>query len=139
MRQPISGFALRGRIRREFLYSIFLVVGVASILAARLVSSAQPNSVMRRMAQHLTAQQRMMRDDFLNLRRTTHRIPPLARTFAVHQMRSLPMGAGPGGATWQFIGPQPVTNGQGLAFGGFCSPPVRIDASGRATAIKTSP
>jgi photosystem II stability/assembly factor-like uncharacterized protein len=60
-------------------------------------------------------------------------IPLGAKEAAIEQMRSLPpaIPAGP----WAAIGPQPITNGQGLGAKGFCGPASTPNVSGRATSI----
>ena len=37
--------------------------------------------------------------------------------------------------TWTFVGPDSITNGEGLSVTGTCGPPARITVSGRITAI----
>ncbi len=60
-------------------------------------------------------------------------IPLGAKEAAIAQLRSLPpaLAAGP----WAAIGPQPITNGQGLDAKGFCGNGTTPNVSGRATSI----
>jgi photosystem II stability/assembly factor-like uncharacterized protein len=60
-------------------------------------------------------------------------IPLGAKEAAIEQLRSLPL-ASPRGP-WAAIGPQPITNGQGLGAKGFCGPGTAPPVSGRATSI----
>ncbi len=65
------------------------------------------------------------------LRGVSHGIPALARSRAVAETAAMPAFAG----TWNFIGPDSITNGQGLSSNSVtCSTP-RITVSGRISAI----
>src|SRR5271157_3484261 len=43
------------------------------------------------------------------------------------------------GASWSFLGPQPIENGEGLSFEGFCAGLPRITVSGRVTSLAFGP
>jgi hypothetical protein len=60
-------------------------------------------------------------------------IPLGAKEAAIRQLRSLPLATPPG--PWAAIGPQPITNGQGLGTRGFCGKGTTPNVSGRATSI----
>jgi hypothetical protein len=75
-----------------------------------------------------------MRDRFDAARRGVLKgVPPLARTRAVAAMRGMPMFTSGNG--WTFIGPDSISEGQGLSTQATCGPPSRISVSGRVTAI----
>jgi hypothetical protein len=61
-------------------------------------------------------------------------VPPLARSRAVAAMKSMPMLTASAGQ-WTFIGPDSITNGQGLSTKGTCGSPARITVTGRITSI----
>ena len=60
-------------------------------------------------------------------------IPLGAKEAAIGQLRSLPLAMPPG--PWAAIGPQPITNGQGMGARGFCGNGTAPNVSGRATSI----
>lgn len=61
-------------------------------------------------------------------------VPRLARSRAVSAMNVMPaLNATVG--TWTFVGPDSITNGEGLSVTGTCGPPARITVTGRITAI----
>jgi photosystem II stability/assembly factor-like uncharacterized protein len=75
------------------------------------------------------------------LRAGPHGIPPLARTRAIAQMRTMPEISASAG-TWTFVGPDSVTNGQAYtATGAYgdpalgCPAPNRVVVSGRVSAL----
>src|SRR5580704_13149412 len=61
-------------------------------------------------------------------------VPPLARSRAVAAMNAMPALNATAG-TWTFVGPDSITNGEGLSATGTCGAPARITVSGRITAI----
>lgn len=110
-----------------------LLLAASVIVAAPWSASEVP--VQLGLTPHLNSYQRALKRRVESLKRQLpHGIPPQARTRAIEQMRSIPQIVGPVGG-WTFIGPQPITNGQGLTSSGFCGPPPRIDVSGRVSAI----
>ncbi len=62
------------------------------------------------------------------------RLPVLAGTRAVAAMRTMPSFSVTG-SQWTFLGPDSITNGQGLSTSGQCGAPARITVTGRVTAL----
>ena len=60
-------------------------------------------------------------------------IPLGAQEKAIKQLRSLPQAPVP--ASWQSVGPQPISNGQGLGPQGYCGTGTKPTVSGRVTSI----
>src|SRR5215469_11952902 len=60
--------------------------------------------------------------------------PPMPRTRAIAATRAMPAVSGRSGQ-WTFIGPDSISNGQGLSTSGECGAPARIAVTGRVTAI----
>jgi hypothetical protein len=74
------------------------------------------------------------RDYFDTLKRAAPAgIPSLARTRAIAAMQSMPALSGP--ATWTFIGPESINNGQGMSSSSVTCNPTRLTVSGRVTAL----
>jgi photosystem II stability/assembly factor-like uncharacterized protein len=59
---------------------------------------------------------------------------PMARSHAVAAMKAMP-ALSPVAGQWIFMGPDSITNGQGLSASGECGAPARIRVTGRVTAI----
>lgn len=131
--------------------SIWLLILVAGLLmggdAWLDAGTAEPTAQMpviqnhagMRVAPHLSAEQRLMRDRFDDLKhRGPQGIPPLARTRAVAQMNAMPLLSSTSGK-WTFIGPDLVNNGQAINSLGFCTDPsnplIRVPVTGRVSAI----
>jgi len=131
--------------------SIWLLIFVAGLLmgaAAWLdAGTGEPTAQMpviqnhagMRIAPHLSAEQRLMRDRFDDLKhRGPKGIPPLARTRAIAQMNAMPALSSTS-AKWTFIGPDFINTGQALNAIGFCSngsnPVIRVPVTGRITGL----
>ncbi len=123
----------RGRVRVALLSSILALSGLF-VLAAWMEVRSQVNSEPDVIAPHLTGEQRIMRQRFYDLRRMLpNGIPPMARTRAIEEAQisaeTIAAGVTPSPTTWTFIGPQPITSGQGISSTGFCGSPPRINVN----------
>ena len=143
--QPTLPRRRRTAVMRFALLSSIMALSAAGVLAESREARAEESPAI---APHLNAEQRAERAAFYALRRQLpHGIPSLARTRALVQAEALEQTPAalavadpitPSNSQWTFIGPQPITNGQGLSAIGFCvplPPPPRIDVSGRVTAL----
>ncbi len=76
----------------------------------------------------------LMRDYVETLKRSApHGMPSLARTRAIRAAAAMPALTGPG--IWTFLGPDVITNGQANASDSSSCDPIRINVSGRVTAL----
>ncbi len=111
----------------------FFIIGTAIGIAAWLDAGAEDSGAAVA-AQGVRGQ--AARGLFDAGRRGVNRgsLPPLARSRAVAAMNAMPaLNAAAG--TWTFIGPDSITNGEGLSVTGTCGAPARITVTGRITAI----
>src|SRR5216683_1046716 len=146
----MGGLDLRGRfgrIHRRWGARI-LLIGVilslcGSVVFATWIQADSQSESSPAIAPHLTAAQRIARQRFYDLRRSLpHGIPELGRQHAIEQsqqMQTDEQGASPSvpvsSSAWTFIGPKPITMGQGITSSGFCGFPPRITVSGRVSAL----
>ena len=139
----------RGRVRIGLIAAVAAFGGVALLAAWRDVRSQDNGAAdtAAELSEEASHERQVEYGEYLK-RALPYGIPPMARTRALEQMRAmaeatLPFSAAgenaPLGATgpiqWSPLGPQPILHGQGLSSTGFCATPIRIHASGRATAI----
>ncbi len=119
---------------------IFLILG--SLVASPIVAfiTIRSETLEPRLLQE-RREDPVARQRFEELRRISpNGISPLAVKQAIRQMEALPKATaasmlfGPIGS-WQFIGPQQITNGQGLNSTGLAGSQARIPVSNRVAAI----
>ena len=110
------------------LFLIGAVIGIAAWLDARAEDSDATRSAARSLPRPALGLVDAVR------RGVNRGVTPLARSRALAAMNAMPALNATAGA-WTFVGPDSITNGEGLSVTGTCGPPVRITVSGRITAI----
>lgn len=130
----------RNKSFASFRLGIFLILGflvVSPIVGFITIRSEtlDPRLLQERREDH------MARQRFENLRRTSsNEISPLAVKPAIRQVEALPRATAASMlfgliGSWQFIGPQQITNGQGLDSMGLAGSQALIPVSDRVAAI----